>query len=1598
MRGTSSAEATAPPELLDHPRNPPTKSDKIVAKRDPARAPGSLGPVDRKSSPTGTADNPRCRGKAASYKKNGTDKGIVSHSPQDNEEKKKYEIDMRIRTAKGRISLSPLKNSESTTMPTTPAFFSSAGSTLPSLGGMPPPGFGRALTCSDKSCATTVRNTENICSTATTAIVIPPTLLSTTTPPNFLSLGMSPPPPSGEIFPPGSGGAPSRTDNSRANPAPSIANNNNATPTGSPDPILPLTTPISGQQPRRSARIANRNVKRDGNLTLPMPAKTLSNPQAYDAWVVRSYGYLLPGAGTSTCNQISSKAPSPLPAAGSTRVAGVPLGSALVNTNSSNPGYGQHHSSSIPSLTGSYVYRPFPPQETPSLTKTTGNTSQLTTSRNQCRRTGPSTTKKTNLALQWNVNGLFNNLGDLEALVRDSNPSVIVLQEVNRVSPTRINSILGGKYIWYTKRGQVLQHSVAIGVSSSVPHSQVPVSSDLPIVAVRVLLPIPITIANVYLPCGRINMLKPKLIDALQPLEEPRVVLGDFNAHHPNWGLQAVDVRGNILAELFEEMDLSVLNDGSGTFTRGRSETAIDISVASLGILSKLSWFKHNDLHGSDHYPIAITYEAAPPAITRRPRWKYSEADWTTFSLLADLQIANKNPTDVVTLTDIIRQAAEETIPKSKPIPGRRALHWWSDEVKAAVKRRRKLLRAAKKLPADHVDKQTALEAYRKQNNCCRQLIRKAKTDSWTDFLESINAEQTAADLWGKVNSLNGKKKTSHPIIRFNGTLHNDPTTTANILGEYFAELSSIDDYSLAFSRRNDVSLKSISTFEIPPDHFDNSYNRPFNIHELNIALKTIKGASSGPDDIGYAMLKNLSHVGRTALLDTFNWIWMNKEFPKQWQHSLIVPIPKVGQSNNEPSGYRPISLTSCISKTMERMVNKRLIDTLEENNKLDHRQFAFRPGRGTNTYFATLGSILMEAKERGQHIEAVALDLSKAYNRTWTPLVLKTLVDWGFCGNLLEFVKGFLTDRTYEVIIGNTRSRVFREETGVPQGSVLAVTLFLVAMDSIFDDLPKGMFILVYADDILLLAVGNTHREPRRRIQAATNAVGKWAKNRGFTISATKSVHVIICPTKHRSPSSAVSINNNRIPFKRTIKVLGVVIDSSLSFNMHFNKLKQSCKTRINLLKTIAKPHRSNNRDIRLRVAKAIIDSRLTYGLELTCIAKENLIKILAPIYNNCLRIISGLLPSTPAVSACVEIGALPFDLSIDVAIIAKTISFLEKTSGSEEIYLIKESDRILQKINGTKLPRIAELLWYGAKQWDDPLVRTESSIKSSFKAGDNSAQMKCSVLELLRGKYADYQKIFTDGSKSRHGVGLGVHSSDDSINISSRIPDICSVFSAEAAAILVAVNQPSTNPTVIVSDSASVIEALQADTPQHPWIQAILQQAPPSTTFMWVPGHCGVPGNTVADHLASTGHNGELLTREVPLQDVKLWIRNIIRQYWATKWSHTEGPFIRKIKGVISRFEDLPSLKEQKILSRLRTGHCKVSHNMGGQPFHILCNYCKVQNTVEHFMCVCPVYEPLRVLHGITGSIRDVLGDDKAMTAALFRFLKDAKLFFNI
>ena len=127
------------------------------------------------------------------------------------------------------------------------------------------------------------------------------------------------------------------------------------------------------------------------------------------------------------------------------------------------------------------------------------------------------------------------------------------------------------------------------------------------------------------------------------------------------------------------------------------------------------------------------------------------------------------------------------------------------------------------------------------------------------------------------------------------------------------------------------------------------------------------------------------------------------------WREATIVPVPKPGKDHTVPTNYRPIALTSCVCKTMERMINARLVWFLESNNLISDFQCGFRSQRSTVDHLVRFETFIREAFVKNEHLVAVFFDLEKAYDTTWRHGILKDLHDLGLRGHLPIFISNFL-------------------------------------------------------------------------------------------------------------------------------------------------------------------------------------------------------------------------------------------------------------------------------------------------------------------------------------------------------------------------------------------------------------------------------------------------------------------------------------------------------------------------------------------------------------------------------------------------------------
>ena len=343
---------------------------------------------------------------------------------------------------------------------------------------------------------------------------------------------------------------------------------------------------------------------------------------------------------------------------------------------------------------------------------------------------------------------------------------------------------------------------------------------------------------------------------------------------------------------------------------------------------------------------------------------------------------------------------------------------------------------------------------------------------------------------------------------------------------------------------------------------------------------------------------------------------------------------------------YRPIALTSCICKTVERMVNEHLVWYLEKNGLLAKQQCGYRSNRSTVDHLVRLETFVRDAFIHNQHLVAVFFDLQKAYDTTWKYGILKDLHNMGLRGNLPIFIGNFLSDRTFQIHLGTILSdKIFHQEEGVPQGAILSTTSFNVKINDIVKQVDPGVECSLYVDDFVIMYRSPTIDATQRKLQHTIHRLEKWTLENGFTISKNKTVAMHFCPDK-KCMDPVLKLDNDPIQFVKEAKFLGLIWDTKLTFEPHIKYLKVRCQKALNVLKVLSRTEWGADQTTLLKLYRSTVRSKLDYGCLVYGSASKTALAKLDPVHNQGLRLSLGAFRSSPVESLYVEAREPPLEI----------------------------------------------------------------------------------------------------------------------------------------------------------------------------------------------------------------------------------------------------------------------------------------------------------------------------------------------------------------
>ena len=206
----------------------------------------------------------------------------------------------------------------------------------------------------------------------------------------------------------------------------------------------------------------------------------------------------------------------------------------------------------------------------------------------------------------------------------------------------------------------------------------------------------------------------------------------------------------------------------------------------------------------------------------------------------------------------------------------------------------------------------------------------------------------------------------------------------------------------------------------------------------------------------------------------------------------------------------------------------------LEKNSLLSSVQFGFRKNRSSLDPLVRLTTQIQQGFSNRCQTIGVFFDLEKAYDTTWRRGIIKQMCKMGFRGKMMQFISSFLTDRFIKVRIGNTFSSPYELEEGVPQGSVLSVTCFAIAINSIAESVSSPVKASLFVDDFAIYVTTYDAVAACNYLQRSIDAISRWADNNGFRFSQIKTVAVRFtrCTRKETIPN--LILKDSVIPYEK--------------------------------------------------------------------------------------------------------------------------------------------------------------------------------------------------------------------------------------------------------------------------------------------------------------------------------------------------------------------------------------------------------------------------------------------------------------------------------
>ena len=427
---------------------------------------------------------------------------------------------------------------------------------------------------------------------------------------------------------------------------------------------------------------------------------------------------------------------------------------------------------------------------------------------------------------------------------------------------------------------------------------------------------------------------------------------------------------------------------------------------------------------------------------------------------------------------------------------------------------------------------------FRQANNRCKRVLEAAKLAYANKTKESITSQKLRSrDFWRITNSVLNKGKSAIPPL-FNGPeVLSSASDKAKLFAENFSLNSNLDDSGVSlpvFPSRTNLKLHNISI-------------TPKMVRKVVMNLDLSK--ASGPDCIPVVVLKNCEPELSYILVELFNKCLKESCFPDCWKVSSVAPVFKNVREKCTAKSYRHVSLLSVVSKVFE---NNRIVDHLEKCGLFSDFKYGFRSSRSTADLLTVVSDRIARGFNRSVAPRAVALDISKAFDRVWHAGLLHKLKSYGISGQIFSLISSFLSNRRLGVVLDGNSSQEYPVNAGAPQGSILGPALFLLYINDLPDDVICD--IAIYADDTTLYSRCDRASDLWQQLELASELESDlrdmvdWVKKWLVDFNAGKT-QLVSFDRSNNNGSIDVKMGGSILEEKSSFKMLGLTFSSKLDW-----------------------------------------------------------------------------------------------------------------------------------------------------------------------------------------------------------------------------------------------------------------------------------------------------------------------------------------------------------------------------------------------------------------------------------------------------------------